>query len=215
MRFLFVIFCFFFAFMQSMNAHAGDPSISLDSNVGSTFPPEQKKEEPPKNATEFASAYFKSCTARDHLSLTTNETKTICGCTSANMTQALSFKEMQLLDKDTPQGKDARGKFIAYAYGPCIQYLTEDVTKTDCMGSPLIQKVAVGKLAVCRCASDQMLKIMKRLAPTLVIDAVTQDPMTLDPMDSYFMNQSYTSQRDGYIRQCLYDMAYKKDNKQQ
>lgn len=206
----------FFAFIAllvaaSMPALAQEPAVPLDQNFSS---PAEQKEAAPKNAEEYAALHFKRCVAREHGSFTNSEVELICGCSASNMTGALTLNEMILLTKRSRDGDAARAKFLTFAYAPCLKYLVTDMTRTDCFASDVTKKVSVGKRAVCKCTADKMVELFERMSPDLIISEVAKNSMTLDPLDAFLSSESYFVQRDDFIRECIYDMAYKRENRQ-
>lgn len=190
---------------------AQETTIPMEQNDISAKTP--KKSGEPTNSEEFVKSHFKKCLARDHLSLSDKQVESICSCSAANLNETLSFEEMKLMTKSSDIGKEARQKFLAYAYAPCLKYLVADISKNDCLGSELAKNIKIGKLNVCKCVEKKMVSIFERQAPSFMIEAVAQNPMTLDPVDNYFSSEGYISQRDGYIKECIYNTAYKRDNK--
>lgn len=203
---------FSFAFLVFLNpSYAQEPAISIDQPM--PVQPAKKNENSASTAEEYVKTHYDSCLARQHGALTKKEINQICACSASNMSENLSIDEMKSLGKKTKEGKNARSKFIGYAYAPCVKYLIGDITKTDCLGGELIKNVKVGKLAVCKCSEKKMLSLMDNLSPSVMIDAVKQNPMTLDPIDEFISSEAFSVQRDGIIERCIFEMAYKRDNK--
>lgn len=197
-------------FLLPHAAAAQEPSIPIDQN----FPQSPAKRViEPRNAEEFSKAHFKKCLERDHLGLTTRETELICGCSASNMVGVMNFDEMKAMSLENSVGKNARAKFLTFAYAPCIEYLTTDVTKADCMSGEAAKDIRIGKFAVCKCAAEKMVGLIKVTSAGYIDEAVKREPMNIDPMDAYFSSKSYQVQRDGYIRECAYQMAYERDNR--
>lgn len=199
----------FLAFLSP--SYAQEPAVSIDQPL-----PEKtvkKSTESAATAEEYVKIHFEKCLARSHGVLTEKEVNQICACSAANMSEVLSIDEMKSLDKKTKQGKTARSKFIGYAYAPCVKYLVGDMTKTDCLGGKLAKNIKVGKLAVCKCAEKTMLSLIDNLSAHFMIEAVRQNPMTLDPIDEFLSSDAFAVQRDGNIERCIFEKAYEKDNR--
>lgn len=195
-----------------MFSFAQEPTVPFDQGFDNpAFA--KKKEVIPKNAEEFAKLHYEKCLERDHLALTEKSIESICSCSAANLSESLSFDEMQLMSKDTKEGKSARSKFIGFSYAPCVKYLVADLTRTDCLAGELVKKIRVGKMAVCKCAEKKMLANIDKFAADYMIQAVVEDPMTLDPIDKYLSSQNFISQRDDYTEKCIYQLAYERDNR--
>lgn len=163
-----------------------------------------------KLSIDYAKDYYASCMKREHNVYTKEQQEVACTCAAAKMSESLSLNQLQALQKDNMEGKDARDSFLAYAYAPCIKHVTKEVVRSDCFQSEQLKRVISGKSAVCQCAVDQLDKIISEMMPTIIIDIVRQYPMTLDPMEYYFVSDDYSRQSRGFFSSCTYDHFYRK-----
>lgn len=163
-----------------------------------------------KLPVDYAKDYYNSCMNREHNVYTKEQQELACTCTAAKMSESLSLKQLQTLQKDNMEGKDARDTFLAYSYAPCMKHVIKEVIRADCFQSEPVKRVVSGKSAVCQCAVDQLDKLVGEMMPSIIIDIVREYPMTLDPMEYYFISEDYARQSRGYFSSCTYDHFYRK-----
>ncbi len=167
----------------------------------------------PITPADLARSYYHKCVAKESLIFTRREQEILCSCTASGMATALTAKEIKHLERKTNTGTEARDKFRAFAYAPCMEYVVEDKVQFECYKTPLIKSLIGGKKAICQCTKERMKKFINDNASTIIINAARENPMTLDPLGDYFVRADYYGQRDYTIKQC-YDMfRYNKDNR--
>ena len=161
---------------------------------------------------DFANQYYKECAAEESWVLDPEEKKYLCGCNSAKMSELLTVQEFRDLDLKGPVGNEARGKMLAYAYSPCMDHVIEKKVKHDCYVSKHLENIVNGKKLICKCSADRFKRFMSLNSPTIIMNAVHYDPMTIDPIEKYFADQNYFAQRDQFIKQCIYEVKYSFEN---
>lgn len=211
--FLFLLCLGLFSDVSFAQGNGSDEPVPIDKDL--TTP---KKPEPPQPKTieDLANVYYKKCVARDNKAFIKSEKETLCGCTAAKMTEMLTFKEISLLETEDPLGQNggqmARKKFLTLIYVPCMPYATKHFTKSDCYSNQRIKKVPIGKVAVCKCVSDELTSYVDRLSPTIIYDSAIKNPMSLDPLEEYFISEGYNITRNRIIEGCIYNLSYEKQN---
>ncbi|PCJ96336.1 MAG: hypothetical protein COA45_11060 [Zetaproteobacteria bacterium] len=166
----------------------------------------------PLTSAIMANHYYKICTSKKNLAFDEEETKILCGCNAAEMSELLSVQEFKDLDKNTRKGKDARGKSLAYAYAPCMKHVIEKKVKYDCYVSRKLDDIVVGKKTLCKCVVNNFKSYFDQSATDIIMRATHNDPMTMNPLEDFFMETNYRAQHDHYIQQCRFEFLYNKEN---
>lgn len=167
----------------------------------------------PLTSAIMANHYYGVCASKKNLAFDEEETKILCGCNAAKMSEVLTVQEFKDLDKNTKTGKKARGKALAYAYAPCMKYVTEKKVKDDCYVSNKLNDIVVGKRSLCKCVVDNFKYYFDHNATSIITRATHYDPMTMNPLEDYFIGADYSSQRGNFIKQCRFKFLYKRDNR--
>ena len=167
----------------------------------------------PLTSAIMANNYFKTCTDKKNLAFDKEETEILCGCNAAKMSELLSVQEFKDLEKDNKQGKEARGRSLAYAYAPCMKHVIEKKVKNDCYVANQLNDIIAGKKTLCKCVVDKYKYFLDQNASYIIMKAVQYDPMTLNPLEDYFKKTDYRSQHNHFIKQCRFQFFYDKDNK--
>lgn len=166
----------------------------------------------PLTAQFMAKYYYKQCLNTPSITMTSNEKEVMCTCTAAKAAEVLLVDEFKALDQKSKAGTRARGKFIAYAYSPCMPFIMTSIFRNDCKKSKHIDDLIIGKKKVCSCAANDLAKIT-RLNKVYVIDqALKHHPMSLNPLEHYLQGDGYYAQRDSSINQCKFRYTYERDN---
>ncbi|MGH1378420.1 MAG: hypothetical protein ACRBB3_06325 [Alphaproteobacteria bacterium] len=199
----------------SFNAYAQNPPNNDVQSLSDILNDEEDYGSNGKPLTSeiMANHYYKTCSNKKNLSFDEEETKIICACSSAKMSEILSVQEFKDLEKKTKAGKDARGKYIAYAYAPCMKHVIERKVKHDCYASKSLDDVVSGKKSLCKCVVDRFKYHIDQNATLIVRKATHYNPMTLNPLEEYFKHDNYYSQRDHTIKQCRFEFFYKIENR--
>ncbi len=167
----------------------------------------------PLTSAIMANHYYETCTSKKNLAFDEEETKILCGCNAAEMSEILTVQEFKDLDKNTRKGKEARGKALAYAYAPCMKYVIEKKVKYDCYVSNKLDDIVVGKRSLCKCVVDSFKRYFDNNATSIITRATHNNPMTMNPLEDYFIETNYRSQQAHVIKQCRFKFLYKRDNK--
>ncbi|MFP4098833.1 MAG: hypothetical protein ACLFP8_08160 [Alphaproteobacteria bacterium] len=165
---------------------------------------------PPKDR---ANIYFAKCMDTPSLAFDTKEKETLCACTSAQITTLLNGTEFAQLYKDTTAGRDARMKVITYGITECMDYVIGQKVFNDCMVSPLLNTIRIGKKYICNCARKHYEDIMRKSAPYFFMEAIKHDPMTLNPLEHHFTTDGYYSTLKRYTENCRTKMLYERQNR--
>ncbi len=187
-----------------------DASVTLDDifNPGTDYGNGDK----PLTPKFMANHYYKNCVKAENLTMSPNEKELLCTCTAAKASQILLVDEFKVLGEKTKAGKYARGKFIAYAYVPCMPYVMEKIVTNDCKKNKLIQDIVIGKNTICKCAANNYKTYIKQNEVTILDLSLREHPRTLDPLEYYLRGRAYSSQRDLAINSCKYNFLYDRDN---
>lgn len=167
----------------------------------------------PLTAKIMANYYYKQCAAEETLVFSDDEKELLCACSSANMSEHLSVAEFKALDQDTVKGRNARGNAVAYGYIPCMEYVIETKVMRDCLKSPKLKDIIIGKKRMCGCAVDHMQNFMMRDGTYIIMDTLKHNPMSLNPLEHYFREDSYRSQREHYLHNCRMSIQYELDRR--
>ena len=167
----------------------------------------------PLTSALMANHYYKNCMHKESLIFDTDQKKTLCGCTSAKMSETLSVQDFKDLDQKTKRGRDARGRMLAYAYAPCMGYVIDDKTKADCRRAGALKDIVRGRKIVCDCVAERLKKHIRLNTSHIIMSAMNHDPMTLDPLEHYFTAGNYYPQYDHFMRQCRFNFQYNRDNR--
>lgn len=160
----------------------------------------------------MANHYYKGCMATESLTMTPEEKELLCTCTAAKSSELLLVKEFKALEERSKAGKFARGKFLAYAYVPCIPFVMERLIKEDCKKNKALQDIVRGKNEICNCVKGEYITYIKQNEPLVLDRALREHPMTLNPLEYYLRDGAYHSQRDLTIKKCKYRFLYNRDN---
>jgi len=195
---------------HAVYAQSSDDVQSLGDilNPPKTFNPEGK----PITVSLLANEYYKTCVTQESAKFNEAQMETLCACSSANMSQNLSIQDFYDLEKPTKAGRDARGKAIAYGYVPCMNYVTDDVITRDCRTDPQMKSVVAGKKAVCKCTLNKFNDYLGRNGTSIIMDGLKYEPMTMNPLDRFFSQRNYKSVLRNYIKKCVYNRQYERNN---
>lgn len=167
----------------------------------------------PLTSEIMANHYYKTCSNKKNLSFDEEETKILCACNAAKMSEVLSVQEFKDLEKNNKKGKEARGRYLAYAYAPCMKHVIEKKVKHDCYVSRQLDDIVAGKKSLCKCVIDRFKYHFSSNAGNIIRKAAHYNPMTLNPLEDYFIHENYYQQRDHTIKQCRFQFFYKQDNR--
>lgn len=167
----------------------------------------------PLTAAIMANYYYQQCTAKESLAFTDEEKDILCACTSAKMSKVLTVDEFKALWQDNRKGLDARGKALAFAYAPCMEFAVAPKVRGNCMQSPRLEDIVIGKKQICRCAVASYQQLIKETAPKIVMEGIKYDPMTMNPLEHHFTTSNYLQTLDASVKFCRYRDKYKRDNR--
>lgn len=173
------------------------------------------QQSPPTGNTtaDLSRNYYHKCVNEETLVFTSKEQEILCSCTASEMSTLLTSTEIKHLEKKTRTGANARDKFRAHAYAPCMEYVVEDKVRYECMKSKKLSSIIVGKASICKCVTERFKNFVNRNAVDIIMHSVKIDKMILNPLEHYFRNNGYITQRDYTIGQCYAKFRYKKDNR--
>lgn len=209
----FVLIFTLFAIGALQNVFAQQPDDEVKS-LGEILNPEidYGNNGEPLTPKFMAKRYYNQCLKTESITMNEKEKEMLCTCTSAKSSQFLDVEDFKALPEKSKAGTKARGKFIAYAYVPCMSFVTESIFRNDCIRSPKIDDIVVGKKKICSCASNRFQDFL-RLNEVMVIDqALHEYPMTINPLEIFLQKPAYYSQRDIYIDRCKFEFLYNRQN---
>lgn len=167
----------------------------------------------PVTLETLANDYYSTCVSDDDGVFTADQRNMLCACTAANMAKKLTVEDFNNLDKQTIEGKDARGKAIAFSYLPCMQYVFSDIVRADCYRSPQLSNIITGKKTLCQCTVNHFEQYMSRDGTFIIMEALKHEPETLNPLAYYFKHKNYKSQHRHFVKQCHFHFRYNLDNR--
>lgn len=201
------LFVFLFLLLP-FNANAQDDVLSLPEIVN----PSQSRNTGPVTSLTMANDYYKVCVKEESLVYEDEEKELLCACKSANMSEHLTVEEFRNLDSKGVNGREARGKAIAFGVTPCIEFVLDSKVERDCMNSNRLKDMIFGKRKVCGCATNHFKNVITETGTYHIMEAVKYDPMTLNPMEHYFVQPAYFNQLDALIQRCRTNIQFKKDH---
>ena len=164
----------------------------------------------PNTPSAYANEYFKTCMQKGSLALDEFQTEIMCGCTSAKMAQTLTVDEFKVLDQNTTEGQQVRGKALAHAYAPCMPDIIKTKTTDDCLVSPKVYGLSrADKGKVCECFSSRFSDYIIRSAPTMIVQHMEHHPMSMNPLEHFITQTSYVSLEKTFMGQCRYEALHK------
>lgn len=167
----------------------------------------------PQTAQEMANQYFATCNNDKMLSFSPTEKETLCACMSAHMSETLTLEEFRALKTNNAKGRDARSKALAYGFTPCMNYVMEPRVKVDCYTSKNVSNLITGKKGICECTAKRFAKHFQAEIPHVIREATRHEPMTLNPLEYYFVNGNYDTLHKMYLEGCFYEYRYSRDNR--
>lgn len=195
----------------SAPAYAQEDVKSLPEIVNPSADFENKDQ--PITATVLANNYFKTCVAEESLVYEDYEKELLCACQSANMSEHLTVDEFKRLKSKSAKGREARGKAIAYGFAPCMEFILESKMTRDCMNAKQLKDMIFGKKKVCGCAVNHYQSIMTRDGSYIIMDSSKYEPMSINPLEYYFRQDSYINQLNALIKACRVDVQYSEERK--
>ncbi len=181
-------------------------------SLGEILNPRAKNSGSELGVKERSNLYFRKCMATESLAFDNEEKEILCACTSAKLGEIITGEEFVELYKDTKAGANARMKVITYAYTECMNYAIKSKVYKDCRVLPLMGKIKHGKDFVCECLTNQHEDLVNKGASRMIMDGVKHDPMTLNPLESYFTTDSYYNTLENYVKICRARLMYNKHN---
>ncbi len=209
----------FFTFMSlgSINAQSlnDDPNNKVKElgEILNVNPDDYGSKGKPLTSAIMANDYYNKCVNKKSLAFEKAEQEILCGCTAARMSERLTVKEFKEIHQKTKSGKEARGKMLAHSYAPCMDYVIEKKVRSDCHKSKILNGIVIGKKAICKCTIKYFKEFTNRNASFIIMDSVHNNPMTIDPLEDFFIGTNYHSQRDAFAKICRYDIQFKRDNR--
>lgn len=167
----------------------------------------------PLTSAVMSNHYYKGCIEEESLVLSDEERKTLCACSAANMAENLTVEEFKALKSNSIRGRNARGKAVAFGFTPCMEYVIESKINRDCLKSKYINDVIFGKKAMCDCTTNHFKNFLTRDGTHIIMEAIKQEPMSLNPLEYYFRKDAYVNQREHLLRRCRIDIQYQLDRK--
>ncbi len=209
-----IILILFATLTFSQNANAQNHSDKIQS-LGDILnePNDYGNNGQPLTSAIMANNYYKKCISKESLVFKEKELKILCGCNSAKMSELLTVSEFKLLNENSKQGKNTRGKMLAHAYAPCMEYVIESKVNRDCRRSRALESIIIGKKAICKCVTNEFKKFVNKNASFIIMGAIHHNPMTLNPLEEFYLGSNYHAQRDHFARQCRFDFQFKKNNR--
>lgn len=156
----------------------------------------------------MANNYYKQCNKVNSYFLGPDEQNILCSCSAAKMSEMLTVQEFKDLGKPNLKGKDARGKMLAYAYAPCMEYAVKDVVQRDCMAHKDLREIVVGKSKICGCVINKYNTFLNENGTHIIMSALHYDPMTMNPLEQHYVEGQYDVQLNMFVRQCRYVHHY-------
>jgi len=200
-----------FAKVYAQDNNAKDESVKSLSEILNPTIDDGSTE--PLTTRLMANEFYKKCTKQKTNVFNENDLKIMCSCNAAKMSEILSIKEFQELEQDNNKGRDARGKMLAYAYAPCMEYVLSPIVREDCYNSPTLNDVLRGKKSICQCVNQRFRNYISTSAPNIIMSAIQNDRMTTNPLERLFTSGTYFNQRDQFIKSCRYKIQYDRENK--
>ncbi len=166
-------------------------------------PSTKKKAAPPETINDFANLYYKNCTKQEHPILKGKSLELLCGCTSAQIPQNMSVKQMRDMQENTPEGEHQRSRMLLFVYTPCIQYPTKALVRKQCLDNPEVKAGMKQYKRVCECLADGMAGFMKEEAPRYVEMAMRRNGADLDPLRMLMESTLFEEKSQYYMRKCV------------
>ncbi len=194
------------AFVSAQNNDVENLGIILNPDV------DYGNDGKPLTAAIMANYYYGQCVQEESLAFTDEEKDILCSCTAAGMSKVLTVEEFKALYQDNRKGLDARGKALAFAYAPCMEYAVAPKVTGNCMQSKELEDIVVGKRQICRCTLQYYTQLLNETAPRIVMEGIKYDPMTMNPLEHHFTTTNYLQSLGSMIGHCKYRSLYGKDN---
>lgn len=183
-------------------------SLSDILNPPKTFNPDGK----PVTPALLANEYYKKCAAKQSDVFSEEQIETLCACSSAKMSQNLTIRDFNNLEKPNRAGREARGKAIAYGYVPCMQYATDELVTRDCRKDKNLKPVLAGKRTVCKCTLDKFNEYLNLNGTSIIMNSLKYKPMTMNPLEHFFSDTHYKFLLRDSIKSCRFDQQYERYN---
>ncbi len=160
-------------------------------------------EKEPQTINDFANQYYKNCLRQDHPILKGESLEMMCGCTSAQIPDNMTVKQMKDMQENTADGQHQRSRMLLFVYTPCIQYPTKALIHDKCVNNPEVQTSMKHYKKVCECLSDGMAQFMKEKAPKYIQSSLHRNSADMDPLRTLMESRVFEEQSQYHMRKCV------------
>ncbi len=161
---------------------------------------------------DYANMFFEKCMSEDQDVFVESEREILCSCTAAKMSENLTIEDFQALYKKSNPGREARGKTVAFAHLPCMQYVLDTKINRECRKLPLVKRLISGKNTLCSCTRRKYKKHLRQNASFIARNARINNPMSMNPLALYFESKEHEYHIENITEGCKFDIDYNKYN---
>jgi hypothetical protein len=208
---------FFFAYTQ--NALAGDIFIRKGPKpppVTQESPPVAAPQEPSTHdetkaripvvtsVAEYASQYYKECTAKEDTVLNGQNLQAQCACTSQKIVEQMSLEEVNSLTLQTPEGEFQRNRILLQAYAPCMNYPVRAILGARCESDKNIQKTVPEYQKACSCMGEAMATYVSQNGASIIAKTLGQDDARAsNPVSALLRDQDFQTRAQAALAECI------------
>lgn len=168
----------------------------------------KKNKTGPVTAEDWAGQFFAKCASNEKTLFNKATQESYCACKAEKIAQYLTVPQIKVLEEDSKEGAYARGLMNMHADGPCMPDAVKKYTRDICMQDKNFKTLLKGKSVICKCVGDQIKHYVNKHAPHVVTRAVKFDPLTLDPIMFFLMDDDYNSNLVSSKQSCYNTYIY-------
>ncbi len=146
---------------------------------------------------DVANTYYNNCMAQSDPRLSEESHKSLCACTAAKMTEALSIEEMQAMKGN----KEIQNKVLVEVYAPCMGGPVRDMVGAECRSNPQVSGAKA--TTVCECVGKLTGDWYELSGRTLMAEALKRDPSITDPTKGIQDSPQFQQETMKNLQSCM------------
>ena len=154
----------------------------------------------PQTEEEYANAFFKDCVKQDHPILRGEHLEMFCGCTSAQIIETMSLKEMKATERDSEYGQFQRNRMLMFAYAPCLASPVREMTIDQCLVNKDTLKDSTG---TCTCVGDKISEYIQIESPEFIERCISSNSLEGDPLSQFLTSGVFTLHNKDAMTHCV------------
>jgi len=130
----------------------------------------------------MANKYFENCLAAPSPNMSAETHEYLCACTSAQMMDNMTVKDVKTMTEQTQAGRFAMNKMLVQVYAPCMNYPAKELYYKNCITDPKTATLSKNPEKTCTCLSNSVANYLSNQGPAIFSEILNRNPNAVDPM---------------------------------